>query len=288
MKIHEHQARRLLQRAGVSVSAGDIVESDPKEAASLFKRFANPTCIAKVQVLMGGRGKAGGVERVRSPEEAQAFCEKFIGKPFSTSQSAGEPKTVRSILITEDIPFAAEYYLSIVIDRTHDRPVILFSKQGGVEIEEVAAKDQQAINKIHFMPEALPKAETVLSVISKDFAEPQIARQVAEIAERLAKLFVEKDASICEINPLVLTSKGSVLALDAKIVFDDNALFRHEDLRALKDPEEEDERESAAKEFNLNYVSMNGSVGCLVNGAGLAMATMDRSEEHTSELQSQF
>ncbi len=275
MKIHEYQARQILQNYGIPVSAGDIVSSDPKDAPTVFRRYANPNCVAKVQVLMGGRGKAGGVKRVTSAEEAQCFCEKFLGRPFSTTQSAGESKIVHSVLITEDIAIAKEYYLGIVVDRAEGRPVILFSKEGGVEIEEVAAKDPSAIHKIHFFPEKLPSSVEIVPVFSKALSDPNIAGQVSGIAAKLAKLFVEKDAAICEINPLVLTAKNSVMALDAKIVFDDNALFRHEDLRVLKDPDEEDERERKAKEFGLNYVSMNGSVGCLVNGAGLAMATMD-------------
>ena len=224
---------------------------------------------------MGGRGKAGGVLRIETAAQAEAFAQKFLGKLFSTYQSGGESKIVKAILMTEDIAIASEYYLGIVVDRAAEKPVILFSKEGGVEIEEVAAKNPSAIRKIHFSLNALPSAAAIASVISKDFSDQKIVSQVASIAEKLAKLFVEKDASICEINPLVLSKDSRVMALDAKIVFDDNALFRHEDVKALKDPDEEDERERKAKEFGLNYVSMNGNVGCLVNGAGLAMATMD-------------
>ena len=274
MKIHEYQSREILKNFGIPTSQGGVVFETTKTAEA-FKKYANPTCMAKVQVLMGGRGKAGGVVRVSSPTEAQQFSEKFLGKLFSTYQSGGESKTVKSILITEDIGIKEEYYLGIVLDRSKGLPVVLFSKEGGVEIEDVAAKKPSAIKKVYFSPNALPTKEVLFTVFKASFSEPQIPSQIAEIAEKLAKIFVEKDAAICEINPLVLSTKGQVLALDAKIVFDDNALFRHPDIQLLKDPEEEDERERKAKEFGLSYVSMAGNVGCLVNGAGLAMATMD-------------
>ena len=162
-----------------------------------------------------------------------------------------------------------------MVDRTKRAPVILFSKQGGVEIEEVALKDPTAIDKIAFSPNHRPSLEGIFSKIRRHFSEVEISRQISDIAFNLARLFVEKDAAICEINPLALTRQRRVLAVDAKIVFDDNALFRHPDLQSLKDPDEEDAREKRAKEFGLSYVSMGGTIGCLVNGAGLAMATMD-------------
>ncbi len=274
MKIHEYQARALLQTFRIPVSRGEVVTS-AGQASDILKRVGNPNGIAKVQVLMGGRGKAGGVQVVKSANEATAFCEKFIGRPFSTYQSGGESKIVKAVLIAEDIAIQSEYYLGIVVDRSVGLPVILFSKEGGVEIEEVAIKNPEAILKIHFSPDNLPSSASILPVIKKSIPDENIAKQICDIGEKLAHLFVQKDASICEINPLVLSKDGKVLALDAKIVFDDNALFRHEDIRSLKDPDEEDIRESRAKEFGLSYVSMNGNIGCLVNGAGLAMATMD-------------
>jgi succinyl-CoA synthetase beta subunit len=274
MKIHEFQARQLLEQYGIPDSAGQVV-FEASQARAAFLTFAGPTCIAKVQVLMGGRGKAGGVMRIKNAVEAEAFAEKFLGKPFSTAQSAGESKTVRSILFTEDKVIREEYYLGITIDRSHRTPVILFSKQGGMEIEEVVARNPEAILKSYFIPGQLPSAGDLVNVFKRQISDERISRQIAEIALKLAKLFVEKDLSLCEINPLALTEPNLVLALDAKIVFDDNALFRHEDIAALKDPEEEDDREKKAKQFGLSYVSMGGNVGCLVNGAGLAMATMD-------------
>lgn len=274
MKLHEHQARKLLADYGIPIPNGETV-FDPNAAREAFGRYAHPTCIAKVQVLMGGRGKAGGVQRIQSAAALQSFAEKFLGKPFSTYQSAGEAKIVKSILITEDMPIREEYYLGIVVDRAKNQPVILFSKQGGVEIEEVAQKDPSSILKLHFFPRQLPSRQALLALIGPAFADEAIGGQIAQIAEQLAKLFMEKDASTCEINPLSLVTGGRVLALDAKVVLDDNALFRHPELQALKDPDEEDGRERKAKEFGLSYVSMSGDVGCLVNGAGLAMATMD-------------
>ncbi len=274
MKIHEYQARKLLIQYGIpTTKAADL--SEAAAASAVFLDLAGKTAIAKVQVLMGGRGKAGGVLRVSSKDEAVSFASKFLGKPFSTSQSAGESKIVRSILLSEDKEILEEYYLSVTIDRSQGSPVILFSKQGGMEIEEVAQSHPEAIVKINFSPERSPSAAALLPSFRKDFLNDEIPIQIAECAAKLCRLFVEKDASLCEINPLALTPGNVVLALDAKIVFDENALFRHEDILSLKDPDEEDERERKAKQFGLSYVSMSGSVGCLVNGAGLAMATMD-------------
>ena len=274
MKIHEYQSRDLLEKYGIPIALGQVVFSTA-EAAGAFKKFANPSCVAKVQVLRGGRGKAGGVIHVHTAEEAEAFCSRFLGKPFSTYQSAGESKIVHAVLISEDRKIEAEYYLGIAIDRAHDQPVILFSREGGVEIEEVAIAKPEAITRIYFSYTSLPTKEQIFSQIRKQFSEDKIPSQIADIAAKLALLFMEKDVSLCEINPLALCGGSTIIALDAKIVFDDNALFRHLDVAAMKDPDEEDERERKAKEVGLNYVSMGGNIGCLVNGAGLAMATMD-------------
>ncbi len=274
MKIHEYQAREFLQSFQIPLPKGEVI-TDPRAAALSFRRLANPACMVKVQVLMGGRGKAGGIRRVTTGEEAEKVSTSLIGKPFSTTQSAGESKIVKSVLIVETVDVREEYYLGIVIDRSVGKPVILFSKEGGVEIEEVAFSKPEAIQKIHFSADDPPAAEAIFKVIQNHFSDSFVSKQISTCAAKLARLFVEKDASICEINPLVLTAKGEVLALDAKIVLDDNALFRHSEIQAMKDPDEEDERERKAKSFGLSYVSMNGNVGCLVNGAGLAMATMD-------------
>ncbi len=274
MKVQESQARSLFGQFGIATSEGSMI-TDVAQAKDAFNRLANPTCICKVQVLMGGRGKAGGVKRLKTVQEAEEMARTFLGKPFSTVQSAGESKIVRSLIITQDIPIQEEYYLGVVIDRSNKSPVILFCKEGGVEIEEIAVTKPSAIHKIYFLPSMPPTVYAIFSEIKKEFSDPEIPKQIADIAVKLAKLFIEKDCSIAEINPLALTPNNRVMALDAKIVFDDNALFRHEDIRLMKDPDEEDERERKAKEFGLSYVSMKGNVGCLVNGAGLAMATMD-------------
>ena len=274
MKVHEYQARKFLAQYGIPTSKATVF-FDTADARDVFRGLAGKTAIAKVQVLMGGRGKAGGVARVASGEEAASFADKFLGKPFSTSQSAGESKIVRSILLSEDNRILEEYYLGVTIDRSRGSPVVLFSKQGGMEIEEVAVSHPEAIIKIHFSPDRLPSAGSLLAFFRDGFLNEEVPKQIAEFAAKLCRLFTEKDASTCEINPLALTPGNVVLALDAKIVFDDNALFRHEDVASLKDLDEEDERERKAKQFGLSYVSMSGSVGCLVNGAGLAMATMD-------------
>jgi len=274
MKIHEYQANQLLAQYQIPVARGEVL-FDAKRARAAFQKLANPHCMIKVQVLMGGRGKAGGVRRAVSADEAEQLAATFIGKPFSTYQSEGSQAVVKAVMITEEVKIKEEYYVGIVVDRSNSAPVILFSREGGIEIEEVASSRPEAIEKIYFSPDQLPTQEAIQSRIVKRFSNQEVSSQIAAVASKLARLFVEKDASICEINPLVLTDQGRVLALDAKIVFDDNALFRHEDIQALKDPEEDDERERKAKAFGLSYVSMSGNVGCLVNGAGLAMATMD-------------
>ena len=274
MKLHEYQASDLLDQYQIPTSKSRVIFKK-EDAENAFKELANPGCVAKVQVLMGGRGKAGGVKAVKSPAEAAAFASQFLGKPFSTTQSGGESKTVKAVLFAEEVKIKQELYLGAVIDRSAKSPVILFCAEGGVEIEEVAASKPEAIHKIYFSPSSIPAKNAVSEKIKTLFPDTGIPAQIADIALKLAKLFTEKDASICEINPLVMTPEGRVLALDAKVVFDDNALFRHEELKALKDPDEEDARERKAKEFGLSYVSMSGNIGCLVNGAGLAMATMD-------------
>jgi succinyl-CoA synthetase beta subunit len=274
MKIHEYQARELLAQAGIPIPAGRVV-TDEREAAAVFSGFSQASLVAKVQVLMGGRGKAGGVRIVRSASEARDFARHFLGKPFSTAQSGGESAVVRSILFTEDRAILEEYYLGLVVDRSLRKPVLLISREGGVDIEEVAAQNPQAILKIPIEADIEPDARPLDRALSKLFAEPAVRNQAVSIAMKLTRLFIEKDLAVCEINPLALCRPDEVLALDAKIVFDDNALFRHPDIAALKDPAEEDERERRAKAAGLSYISMQGNVGCLVNGAGLAMATMD-------------
>jgi succinyl-CoA synthetase beta subunit len=274
MKIHEYQARRLLTEYQIPVSRYEVV-FDAKSARKAFEKVANPNCVVKVQVLMGGRGKAGGIQKAATAEQAENHVGSFIGKTFSTYQSGGSSTVVKSVVLAEMVSIKEEYYLGVVVDRSRQLPVILFCKEGGVEIEEVASARPEQIRKIHFSPEQLPSELAISEEIQKSIPTKNLADKIASIAVNLARLFVEKDASICEINPLVLTEKSDLVAIDAKIVFDDNALFRHKGLQELKDPDEEDERERRAKECGLSYVSMNGNVGCLVNGAGLAMATMD-------------
>ncbi len=274
MKLHEYQAKILFLEYGIPTLPFEVV-SDAKDVTAAFKKVANPYAMVKVQVLMGGRGKAGGIKKADTAQEAEKTARALLGQWFSTSQSAGEAKRVRSVMISAGIDILEEYYLGIVIDRGQKKPVILFSKAGGIDIEEVAAKKPDAIRKIYFSPEEIPDVATIAERLRPLFAQKDTLEAVASVAAKLCRLFVEKDASICEINPLVLTPDNKIVTLDAKIVFDDNALFRHEELLKLKDPDEEDEREKQAKKYGLSYVSMKGNVGCLVNGAGLAMATMD-------------
>jgi succinyl-CoA synthetase beta subunit len=274
MKLHEYQAVQLFQKFQIPAPKGILV-TQAADAKNAFKTLANPSCMLKVQVLMGGRGKAGGIKKAGTAEEAESLCRQWLGKPFSTNQSAGENKIIKSVWVTELVNLKKEFYLGITVDRSKNGLALLFSTQGGVDVEEVAGKTPEAIEKIFFMPQNHPSKEELLAKLRNRVPEDHVLEQIAGIAQKLCRLFVEKDASLCEINPLAVDVNGSVLALDAKAVFDDNALFRHGDIQVLKDPDEEDGRERKAKEFGLSYVSMNGDIGCLVNGAGLAMATMD-------------
>lgn len=273
MKTHEYQSRDLLSSYGIPVSRG-VLARTPDQAAAAFGVLGCDSCMWKVQVQMGGRGKAGGVRRIFSAQEAARLTTDYIGKLFATYQ-APEGRLVRAVLLTEDKPIEAEYYLGVTLDRSRSCPVLLFSKEGGVDIEEVALKNPAAILRKVFLPSAIPDGRELAELISGQISDAAQSAQIADIAVKLIRLFIDKDAALIEVNPLVLTDGGRIVALDAKIVFDDNALFRHADIAALKDPEEDDERERRAKSFGLSYVSMSGNIGCLVNGAGLAMATMD-------------
>ena len=274
MNIHEFQAKQVLARFGVPVPKGQPA-STPDEAVAAFRALGLPKAVIKVQIHAGGRGKAGGVKLISSAEAAREFAARLLGKPLVTHQTGPEGRVVRRVYIEEASQVARELYLGMVVDRKTAAVAVIASTEGGMEIEEVAAKTPEKIITDPVDP-LLGMAPFQARRIA--FALGLKDKQVGQFATLLGALyraFVETDASLIEINPLVVTVDGRVICLDAKISFDDNGLFRHPDIRELRDPNEEDPAETEASKYDLSYVHLDGNIGCMVNGAGLAMATMD-------------
>jgi succinyl-CoA synthetase beta subunit len=273
MKIHEYQAKQILSRFGVSVPKGEVAYT-PEEAREIATRLGG-TVVVKAQIHAGGRGKAGGVKLARSAAEAESIAGEILGKKLVTAQTGPEGRIVRRLLIEEGLDIAREFYLGLVIDRMAAAPVFMSSSEGGVEIEVVASEHPEKILKevinpaVGLQPFQARKAAFGLGL------DPLLVNEAARFFAALYRAFQSSDASLAEINPFVLTRDGRLLALDAKMNFDDNALFRHKDIRELRDLDEEDPLEVKASNYNLNYIRLDGTVGCMVNGAGLAMATMD-------------
>ncbi|MFZ1122449.1 MAG: ADP-forming succinate--CoA ligase subunit beta [Candidatus Binataceae bacterium] len=274
MNIHEFQAKQVLARFGVPVPKGQPA-STPDEAAAAFRALGQPKAVIKAQIHAGGRGKAGGVKLISSAEEAREFAARLLGKPLVTHQTGPEGRVVRRVYVEEASQVARELYLGMVVDRKAAAVGVIASTEGGTEIEEVAAKTPEKIITEPVDP-LLGMAPFQARRIA--FALGLKDKQVGQFAALLGALyraFVETDASLIEINPLVVTADGRVICLDAKISFDDNGLFRHPDIRELRDSNEEDPAETEAAKYDLSYVHLDGNIGCMVNGAGLAMATMD-------------
>jgi succinyl-CoA synthetase beta subunit len=274
MKIHEYQAKQILASYAVPVPDG-VVCATADEARDAFTRLAAPLAVVKAQIHAGGRGKAGGVKLVRSADEARAAAAGMLGKALVTHQTGPAGRVVKRVYVERGSDIARELYLAIAVDRSAAAPVMIAAAEGGVEIEELAARDPDAIARevVHPMKGLLPFQLRRMS-FRLGFRGEQQKRAMAVMAA-LGKAFTELDCSLAEINPLIVTKAGDVVALDAKLSFDDNALFRHKELLAHRDLNEEDEKEIEASKFNLNYIALEGNIGCMVNGAGLAMATMD-------------
>ena len=274
MKIHEFQGKQLFERFGLVVPKGHECKT-VEEAVEAYEQLSTELCVVKAQIHAGGRGKAGGVKLVRSADEARAAATEILGKTLVTHQTGSEGQEVRRLWVEEGSSIEKEYYLGIVIDREQQLPVMMASSEGGTEIEEVAATAPEKILKAAFSPSSgLAAADAERLARGIGIPEASTA-QAVDFLQKLANLFCELDCSLAEINPLVTTTDGQVLALDAKINFDDNALFRHEELLALRDLDEEDAKEIEASKYDLSYIALDGDIGCMVNGAGLAMATMD-------------
>ena len=273
MKIHEYQAKEMLAKYGVPVPKGGVA-STPADAREIASQLGGRAVI-KAQVYAGGRGKGGGIKTAESPEEAEKLAQQIIGMRLVTHQTSAKGVPVDKVLVEEAMTIDRELYLGIVIDSAVAQPVIMASEAGGMDIEEVAAKTPEKILKAHVHP-----ATGFQPFIGRKLAfgmnlAPEQIRPATQLIGNLYQAFADSDASLVEINPLVVTSDGRLLALDAKFNLDDNALFRHRAYPELRDPGQEDELELEAAKYNISYIKLDGNVGCMVNGAGLAMATMD-------------
>jgi succinyl-CoA synthetase beta subunit len=274
MNLHEYQGKQLFATYGLPVSTGFAVDT-PEDAAAAAKKIGGSQWVVKAQVHAGGRGKAGGVKLITSPEEASAFAEKWLGKNLVTYQTDANGQPVSKILVETCTDIAQELYLGAVVDRSSRRIVFMASTEGGVEIEKVAEETPEKILKATIDPLTGAQPYQGRDLAFKLGLKGDQIKQFVSIFMGLAKMFEEKDLALLEINPLVITDAGNLHCLDAKIVLDGNALYRHKDLQEMHDPSQDDAREARAAEWDLNYVALDGNIGCMVNGAGLAMGTMD-------------
>ncbi|MCI3919040.1 ADP-forming succinate--CoA ligase subunit beta [Paenibacillus sp. TRM 82003] len=274
MNIHEYQAKAVLKQYGVKVPEG-YVAFTPDEAVEAAKKLGTPVTVVKAQIHAGGRGKAGGVKIAKSIDDVRNYASELIGKTLVTHQTGPEGKEVKRLLIEQGCDIKKEYYIGLVLDRGTGRVIMMASEEGGTEIEEVAEHSPEKIFK-EIVDPAIGLAAFQARRLAYAINIPnELVNKAAKFMTALYQAFVEKDCSIAEINPLVVTGDGEVMALDAKLNFDSNALYRQKDIVALRDLDEEDEKEIEASKFDLSYIALDGNIGCMVNGAGLAMATMD-------------
>ncbi|KYD29602.1 ADP-forming succinate--CoA ligase subunit beta [Parageobacillus toebii NBRC 107807] len=274
MNIHEYQAKEILRNYGVSVPNGRVAFT-VEEAVEAAKELGSPVCVVKAQIHAGGRGKAGGVKVAKSLDEVRTYASELLGKVLVTHQTGPEGKEVKRLLIEEGCDIKKEYYIGLVVDRATSRVVLMGSEEGGTEIEEVAAKTPEKIFKEYIDPAVGLQAFQARRLAFNINIPKELVNQAVKFMMGLYQVFVDKDCSIAEINPLVVTGDGKVMALDAKLNFDSNALYRHKDILEYRDLDEEDPKEVEASKYDLNYIALDGNIGCMVNGAGLAMATMD-------------
>lgn len=282
MNIHEYQAKEILRKYGVATLRGTVATT-PDEAEAVARELGGGLCVVKAQIHAGGRGKAGGVRLARTPEEARAHAAALLGQKLVTHQTRPEGKEVQKVFVEQGCDIAREYYLGMVIDRATARVTVMASAEGGVEIEEVAARSPEKI-----LRESIDPAVGFLDFQGRKLAyglglPKDSVNKAVTFMRGLYRAFIDTDASLIEINPLVLTQGGDLIALDAKMGFDDNALFRHPDIRAMRDLTEENPKEVEASKFDLSYIALDGNIGCMVNGAGLAMATMDIIKHYGAE-----
>jgi succinyl-CoA synthetase beta subunit len=274
MKIHEYQGKEILRKYGVATPRGFACFS-VDEAVDAAKKLGGSVWVVKAQIHAGGRGKGGGVKVAKSPDEVRQYASQILGMQLKTHQTGPEGQKVRRLLIEEGADIKKELYLGMVVDRGTQKVVLMASSEGGMDIEEVAAKTPEKIHKVFIDPQSGLKDAEADDVARKIGVPEASVTQARAVLQGLYKAFWESDASLAEINPLILTGDGKVIALDAKMNFDSNALYRHKDIVEMRDLDEEDPAEVEASKFDLSYISLDGNIGCLVNGAGLAMATMD-------------
>lgn len=274
MNIHEYQGKEIFRSMGVAVPEGRVAFT-AEEAVEKAKELDTEIYVVKAQIHAGGRGKAGGVKIAKSLSEVETYANELLGKQLVTHQTGPEGKEVKRLYIEQGCDIQKEYYVGFVIDRATDRITLMASEEGGTEIEEVAAKTPEKIFKETIDPVVGLSPYQARRIAFNINIQKESINKAAKFLISLYNVFIEKDCSIVEINPLVTTGEGEVLALDAKINFDDNALFRHKDIQELRDLEEEDPKEIEASKYDLSYIALDGDIGCMVNGAGLAMATMD-------------
>jgi succinyl-CoA synthetase beta subunit len=273
VKIHEYQGKAILARYGVPIPRGDVAFNGD-EAVAIAQRLGLP-CVVKAQIHAGGRGKGGGVKVAKTMDEVQTLTNAMIGMTLKTHQTGPEGKVVQRVLIEQGLTIARELYLAVVLDRASQRPVLMASQDGGMDIEKVAAETPERIFKEFVHPTAGLEAYQARNLAFALGLEGAQIGQAVKLMQAIYEAFTATDASLLEINPLIVTGEGNLLALDAKMNFDDNALYRHPDIREMRDLTEEDALEIEASKFSLNYIRLDGTIGCMVNGAGLAMATMD-------------
>jgi succinyl-CoA synthetase beta subunit len=274
MKIHEYQAKAILARYGVTTPRGDVAFTK-EEAREAARRLKSQVCVVKAQIHAGGRGKGGGVKLARSADEAAEIASQILGMNLVTAQTGPQGRMVKRLLIEEGLDIKRELYLGLLIDRETGQPVFMASASGGMEIEQVAKENPGAILREHIHPAVgLQPYQARKIAFGLGLTGEQVTG-ATPFFQALYRAFIDTDASMFEINPCVVTGDGKLVALDAKVTFDDNALFRHKDLRELRDLDEEDPLEVEASKYGLNYIKLDGTVACMVNGAGLAMATMD-------------
>ena len=274
MDIHEHQAKELLRQYNIPTPTG-YVAFTTDEAIKAAKKLPGPVFVVKAQIHAGGRGKAGGVKVVKDLDEVKNSAETILGKQLVTHQTGSEGKLVQRLYIEDGCDISSEYYFSMVVDRVTSRVSVIASTEGGMDIEQVAKETPEKILSFNIDPTIGFQPFHARLIANELKLEGSSFKQAGKFFNQLYKLFTEKDASLLEINPLVLTSENSLIALDAKMSFDNNALFKHPDITSLRDETEEDPAEILASKFDLAYIKLDGTIGCLVNGAGLAMATMD-------------
>ncbi len=279
MKIHEYQGKEILERFGVRTQRGIVVES-AQDAAAAFTKLGGDLAVVKAQIHAGGRGKGGGVKLVKSAEEAQQVAEEMLGMMLKTHQTAPEGQQVRKLFVAEGLDLAKEFYVGVALDRALGMPTLMVSAEGGVEIETIAQDRPEALLKLPIDPALGLQAHQARRAAFFLGLEGAAIKKTAQFLGGLCQAYLELDCELAEINPLVITDDGEVVALDAKMNFDSNALFRHKDIAEMRDINEEDLKEVEASKFGLNYIALDGSIGCMVNGAGLAMATMDTIKLH--------